>query len=237
MIRTTPTIAHACCFSKLEPRPDLPGTSCDVDSVWSVVDGRALARMSDSSERVYGSMTELVRVHYLILTQSKDFIAIDVDLPSLPETFEVSVDWAKIHLAVYRIDQARRGTTIGRYWIRDVFQGSCIPIHCGLPLIVRIIASLRMVAQDAWSMVRGAHRWGRENDRISRAKKGCSVAIACSELFALLYSYGFVDDPSHTICGTGPGYGLSGLGLAHGEPCDRTWSCEEVRRFVEQEES
>lgn len=192
-------------------------------------DGRALATYAGGRQHVYASLSALGSVHPYTSSRSTGE-ARTVRVPPMPVTYAAGVDWAAIHHAAAEVDRARYGTRIGCDGLTNALGGSYHhTAYGGLVGLVRLITSVARIADDAWGVV---HEARFVPDGIDRARQACRVAIACSRLFALLHTAGLIDDPAHRICGTGPGYGLTGLrwlaGAAYDDGCTR----EQVEAFA-----
>lgn len=209
-------------------------------SVWELSDGRTLAVYTDGQERLFDTFNAFCQAHHVVGRDQEKGERRNVEAPTLPETFTVSVDWATIHAAAWEIDQARskcwttydarHGLRFGRDKISDAYGGSYFyaTFH-SLAGLVKLANGTSKIARDAWEIV---HRAKRDGIDIGSVRTACRVAIACSKLFALLHEAGLIPDPKHRICGTGPGYGLTGLKWLAGHSSDDGCTSEEVERFA-----
>lgn len=206
-------------------------------SVWLLADGRALARWDSGREEIYETILVLGGA-YQLASWSRTEETAEVAAPPLPATYEVQLDWAAIHSAAEAVDWARRGTRMGRDGVADAYGGSYSwTAYSTLPDLVRLVHGTDRIARDAWEIVHrgGASRarLGEEPRDVEQVRQACRVAIACARLYDLLHAAGLIRDPSSRICGTGPGYGLTGLRWLAGhrdesEPVSR----EIVERFA-----
>lgn len=199
------------------------------ESVWRLDDGRHLARYADGSECLFADAPALTSEHLAWAIQDTGERA-PLDAPALPAVYTVEVDWAAIHHAAAELDRARLGSEIGRGRV-DAFGGSYRHhSYRTLSGLVKLTRAVSHIATDAWHVVHTARN---HEDGIERARQACRVAIACSRLFELLHEAGLIDDPSNRICGTGPGYGLTGLCWLAGSRVETQRSRQEVERFAE----
>lgn len=193
-----------------------------------LADGRVLCRYQDGREHIFGSLNALAQVHPWRSYDRLDDTTIEA--PPLPATYAVHVDWAEIHAAADAVDQARNGTQIGYDGVVDAYGGSYSYVgYSTLADLVRLADGTAKIASDAWHVVHAARE---HEDGIERARQACRVAIACARLFSLLYAAGLIADPKARICGTGPGYGLTGLHWLAGSRYDQGATSEEVERFA-----
>lgn len=199
--------------------------------IWRLADGRVLADLGDG-EQLYPDIHAVVAKNPKWVPRYHRDERRDVEAPPLPAKYHVSVDWAEIHAAATRIDVAREGSNIGYDDNCDAFGGTytCTDYDRGLVSLVTLVQSVHWIAKDAWQVV---HRAARDEDGIAKARRACRVAIACSHLYALLHRAGVIGDPRERICGTGEGYGLTGLHWLAGRTEDGGANSDEVRRFVE----
>ncbi len=156
-----------------------------------------------------------------------------VEAPAIMETFAVTIDWAELHTAVHEMDVARRRAGFGSLPADkpgDVLGGAYWHGHYeDLPGLLTLANATSAIAEAAWKAVHGARY---VEGGVEVARQACRVAIACSKVFALLHAAGLIKDPSSRICGTGDGYGLTGLRWLAGSQYDRGCTSEEVEVFA-----
>lgn len=188
-------------------------------TVWIYDDGRVECRYSDDRRAVLASLNALGDVHpYTDARRTGEWRLTEAD--PLPVTYAAGVDWAEIHHAAAEVDRARSGSRIGFDGIVDAYGGSYSYVsYRTLTDLVCLAAGTSQIAEDAWTIVHGASQARKQGDEgaVERARQACRVAIACSHLFALLHRAGLISDPRSRICGTGEGYGLTGLRWLAGE--------------------
>lgn len=75
--------------------------------------------------------------------------------------YTISVDWARIHFSCAEIDDARRGTQIGREGCADAFGGRYPGTYWegrGLVGLVSVVGAANTIAEHAWHVVHQASR-------------------------------------------------------------------------------
>lgn len=203
-------------------------------SVRRLDDGRVVATY-DTPRRtaIFGDWLEFGAVHPHSSRQADKGLE-PYDAPPLPATYAVTIDWAELHHLACEIDRARRGSNLGvapgHGGCVDAFGGTyTASTTTGLLGALRLVGATETIARDAWDRVFHARKRGTGIDDVRQA---CCVAIACSRMFAALHRAGLVDDPARRICGTGDGYGLSGLRALAGAAVDRGCTSQEIERFA-----
>lgn len=193
-------------------------------------DGRVFVRYPEGETHFFASRPAFQEVHPCVDIRETGERE-DVEAPSLPETFALAIDWAEVHHVFAELERTRRGTGFGS--IRgagDVFGGEYHHTsYRTLADLVRLVASTDQLAREAWNLVHGA---ARASTDIERVRAACRVAIACSAAYRVLHRAGLVSDPSRRICGTGEGYGLTGLRWLAGASQDLGCTSEEVEVFA-----
>lgn len=200
--------------------------------IWRLDDGRLLAAYADGTRHLFASRVAFREVHpCTALELYPDATPEPIEAPPLPETIAVAVDWAEIDSLMSEIDRARQGTDLGRSGVHDAFGGTYSPTFHARTLagLVRLVDSVSAIAEHVWSRVHAA-RLTQAN--VADVRRACRVAIACSRAFAALHRMGLIDDPSTRICGTGEGYGLTGLAWFAGASIDHGVSSAAVERFA-----
>lgn len=200
------------------------------EQVIQLDDGRVLARYA-GTEYLFADGEALHRVHpYTGRVDTGEVLDLEVD--PMPATFASNVDWAEVHHVMAEIDRARRGssTRIGSDGVTDAFGGAYTPYGRNtLAALVGLVGSVSRIADDAWKIVHQARNKGTD---IEEVRIACRVAIGCSRAFAVLHRAGLISDPSSRICGTGEGYGLTGLRWLAGEAYDQGAPSAMVERFA-----
>lgn len=210
----------------------IPDAPTPAGKVWKLDDGRVRAVYDDGETIIFPHTGAFLDRHAGEIPQCQDGDLVEVEAPPIPAAYSVEVDWAEVHHLVAEIQRARWGTRIGYDGVTDALGGGLIPYLYGdhdLAQLIALVSAANRLARDAWNQV---HASGQRRD-VSDARAGCRVAVAVSRLLAALHRAGLIEDPSSRICGTGPGYGLSGLGWLDGSPQDRRWTTAEVQAFAE----
>ena len=191
-------------------------------------DGRVLARYR-GAEHLFADGQALHCVHpYTQLDRTGELLEVVVE--SMPATSASVVDWAEVHHVMAELDRARRGSSIGHDGVTDALGGEYRPYgRSTLAGLVRLATAVDRIARDAWTIVHQARDKGTDLELVRCA---CRVAIGCSRAFAVLHRAGVIADPSSRICGTGEGYGLTGLRWLAGERVDLGTSSATVERFA-----
>lgn len=118
--------------------------------------------------------------------------------------------WSAIHGTRRRLDErlALLAPKRGDWWAAtpDIAWRRESVSRRGAKMIARRRPSSAIIVEPG-AVLRG-RVWDEE---IARARALCRLAIAVSKAYEELYRIGIGIDPSRTICGTGPGYGLVGL--------------------------
>jgi hypothetical protein len=155
-----------------------------------------------------------------------------VTVPAMSRTYAVTVDWAAIHHALCAIDHARRDTQLGYSpSAGDAFGGEYVAVARPqtLAVLVRHVHAVDRIARDAWELV---HNASTDRPDLYKVRRACATAIACSHAYSLFHRAGLIDDPKNRICGTGEGYGLTGLHWLAGRDCDHGATSAEVEAFA-----
>jgi hypothetical protein len=221
-------------YSDLAPEPR-PAT------VWLLDDGRVIARWQrkDGSphEYLFPSFRAFDNLYtttyhdapFRLHADTTDETEI-VTVAAMPRTYAVTVDWAAIHHALCAIDHARRNTQLG-YGpsVGDAFGGEYVAVARPqtLAVLVRHVHAVDRIARDAWELVHQATLFRTD---LNKVRKACATAIACSHAYSLFHRAGLIDDPKNRICGTGEGYGLTGLHWLAGR--DQGATSAEVEAFA-----
>lgn len=195
-------------------------------------DGRVRATFGDRTQWYANPADFDVAMGLYVHVRRVDAPGVLAEVPSLNESYTLQVDWAEVHHLMSEIERARAGSDIGYRHPQDsgdAFGGTYhFTFADDLSGLVRLLRGVDSCAQDAWHDVHGAHRTA----DVERARRACQVAIACSRAYDLFHRCGLIRDPASRICGTGPGYGLTGLRWLAGQQHDSGVSSAAVEAFA-----
>lgn len=139
-------------------------------------------------------------------------------------TVTIEIPWQEVHQAIEEVDILRSESytyPFGYDGISDVFGGTYYPPtfeNRGLVGLIEISRGLDVIGEDIWKTFHkrcldaGNAPTKEEKQEIADEVRGIAKAArAVAKAKDLLFKIGIRRNPKNEICGTGPGYGLTGL--------------------------
>ena len=138
-------------------------------------------------------------------------------------TVTIEIPWKELHLLIEEVDRLRsnRRYPFGYNGLYDAFGGTYSAERYeqqGLPGLIAVSCGLDMIAEDVWKVfhekcINAKNEPTKEKRQqvVDEIRGVAETARAVAEAKDLLFKIGVRRDPKGEICGTGPGYGLTGL--------------------------